>query len=236
MTDIPIQFVGQTNPPPFMRNVPEHAPKQKTVLVVGQSRGGTSCVAGVLDALGVYMGPPEELRSGGSFESFVFVHGDDAARLAEVDRCNAAHDVWGWKQPFGVDVLMLVPTTVRNLHCIFVTRDAWAVAQALMKHAKSWADGAVAVASERSNRILSTAMSTTHPSLVVSYERIKSDPVAFADAVMLFLNLDATAKQVDEARARISPTGGYPQMPDTYGTPAAPPPHTTPERWGKDRL
>jgi hypothetical protein len=201
------------------------------VLVVGQPRGGTSAVAGVLDALGVYMGPPEELRNGGSFESFVFCHGDDAARLAEIDRCNSSYDVWGWKQPFGVHALQLVPRTVRNLFCIFVTRDPWATAEAYCRHANTTIDVALEAARARGDDVLDLAISTSHPSLVVSFERLKTMRVEFVGAVVRFLALTVTPDQLASAVGRISPVGGYPQMPDTYGMPAAPPPHTTPERW-----
>ena len=48
-----LEFVAKREPEFVVRNRPEPVPAERTVLVVGQMRGGTSMVAGCLDALGV---------------------------------------------------------------------------------------------------------------------------------------------------------------------------------------
>jgi len=226
-------FSKGTTVRPIVRNVPNPPPAKKTVLVVGQPRGGTSSVAAVLDAIGVPMGEPSELRNGGSFESFTFVHGTAEQRLAEVARLNAKYPIWGWKAPFGVNALDSRPKTVRNLHCVFVIRDIVALAQAYLFHNKTNLDDSFAFATRENHRILNRARNTDLPSLLVSYERIKSDPGRFVEMLAAFLSIPVSDKQKQEAIARVSSTGGYVVMPQDYGYPAAPAPHTTPEKWKK---
>jgi len=227
------RFGFATLPSPTMRNVPEHRPSCITVLVIGQPRGGTSVVAAVLDALGVYMGPPNELRNVGSFENFMMCHGSDQHKAVEIERINSQHKVWGWKQPYGSSVLETLPKTVRNPYCIFIVRDVVALAQAYMKHARTDLAAAGQWAREQNARLVGHVFGTNLPSLLVSYERLLVRPRAFVESVRLFLGIDPGPKAFDEAVSRISPVGGYVVMPQTYGWPPAPLPHTTPKKWGK---
>lgn len=223
------RFGGRTEALPIYRGaIPGGVQTQKTVLVVGQPRGGTSVVAGVLDALGVYMGEPEELRSGGSFEDYTLVHGSDAERLAEMDRRNAEYHVWGWKQPFGVATLDTVPVTVRNLHCVFVFRDLVALAHAYQHHNRISGTQALKFAKEQNDALWRRAMETEHPSVLFSYERIRAAPAVFVKDVDGFLGLGATHAQLAEAVARVSPSGGYVTMPESFGGPS---PAPLPRKW-----
>ena len=224
------QFVGKTAVSPLELGPAAFNPKTnpQTVLVVGQPRGGTSAVAGILDALGVYMGPPAELRGGGSFESYVFVHGTAAERLAEVDRCNKEYNLWGWKQPFGVHALDLVPRSVRNLHCVFVFRDIAALAHAYVHHNNITPAQALRFAKDQNDALYDRAMTSVYPRILMSYERIKDARMVAVEAVRGFLGLTATGDQLNEAFARIGPQGGYVKMEESYG---GSDPAPLPDRW-----
>ncbi|MHC4302554.1 MAG: sulfotransferase domain-containing protein [Planctomycetota bacterium] len=221
------RFDGKTDVRPLVRNQ-RGGLSQRTVLVVGQPRGGTSAVAGVLDALGVYMGPPAELRSGGSFESYVFVHGSASEKLAEVDRCNEEYDMWGWKQPFGISAMDLVPVTVRNLHCVFVMRDVAALAHAYVHHNNITQPQALKFAKGQNDALYDRFVTTDFSALLLSYERLKEDPAQGVGQVIGFLGMLATEAEIGEAVERISSSGGYVTMEETYGGPA---PAPLPDRW-----
>lgn len=103
--------------------------EEKTIIVVGVARGGTSIVSGVLHHLGIFMGdkshPPvfEDVRlsaayEGKSDESFDDVVGDYNSRYA----------VWGWKRPAIIKDIHRVKTKVRNPHFIYIFRDVFSIA------------------------------------------------------------------------------------------------------------
>jgi hypothetical protein len=205
--------IGAAAPVMFVANGMADADEPKTVLVVGVPRGGTSSVAAVLDGLGVHMGEPEDMASGGSFENKIFVRGSMADQEYEVSQLNERFDVWGFKNPYGRVTLDMLPSNVRNPCCIFVFRDLVALAQSRLynthprKPYQSF---------ERSANLLAQLMgclSTVEcPSLITSYEAIKSMPVQFVESVVRFLGLEPDATTICGAVGRINTHGGYLQF------------------------
>ena len=82
-------------------------PNQKTFIVFGVPRGGTTMIARVAEKLGVCMG--SDLPSNYEDSEFNFDKLSDAIKkdqeclastlFAAINRRNAMHDVWGWKYP-----------------------------------------------------------------------------------------------------------------------------------------
>jgi hypothetical protein len=180
------------------------------------------------------MGPPGELRNGGAFESFIFVHGSTRQRREEVCRLNVEHAVWGWKEPMGVEALRRLPKGVRDVRCVFIFRDPMATAHSYMRHAKEDFLKAWGFVWPLYQELVDTAMQTDRPSVLVSYERIRADPEAFVAAMDEFSGVGASLWERKAAVARVAPLGGYLRMPDAYGYPPTPQPHLTPERWEKN--
>lgn len=209
---------------PYFRNIADGLPKPKTVLVVGQPRGGTSAVATALDALGIYMGDPSELRHCGSFESFVFVHGTAEDKEAEAKRLNREKPLWGWKQPYGVEGLDNLPEAVHDLYCVFVFRDLAALFQAYKFHSNGTDEEVATFVSQQNAKLWKASQTTKWPSYLVSYERMKTQPYNFVMPLCEFLGIKIPMHQKAEAMARISHVGGYIQMPTDYGWPPATPP------------
>ena len=195
-------------------NIPTRHPRQRTLIVLGTMRGGTSMIAAVLDALGVYMGECDELKRGGAFESSAFMGSDPAVREAEAERCNALHDVWGFKNPKGANVLGWLPTAVCNPYGIVVYRDAVAVAQ-------RWQEKRSEFASLPFHVILDTVLAEQQrlsdaltarpamPTLWLSYERSRSDARLLVRSIIDFTGIQPAELQIEEAASRVSPTEGY---------------------------
>jgi len=213
---VDVRFTNITPVEPLVRNPDSISDGEKTVIVVGLGRGGTSVVAAVLDALGVYMGPREELSTQGAFESAVFIHGTRQDREAEIARLNELHSIWGWKWPYGADLLSDMYAGVRNLHPIFVFRDVVALMQSYAVHANESVDEVAENLWGRYCNLYEAAMGTELPALLVSFERVKMRPVDFVHSVADFLRLEITSSQVSEAASRVSFRGGYLIMPDEY--------------------
>ncbi|MFM2090807.1 MAG: hypothetical protein RLZZ127_1296 [Planctomycetota bacterium] len=102
--------------------------RYRRMVVVGAARGGTSMIAGALQALGAHLGdqarPPvfEDLRLSLAFES-----GDRPAfdrAVADYDR----HACWAWKRPSSIQHLDRVTAWLPDALWIVVFRDPLAIA------------------------------------------------------------------------------------------------------------
>ena len=104
---------------------------QKTFIIFGIPRGGTTMIARVAEQLGVGMG--SGLPSNYEDDEFNYDKMSDAlkedpklmarALLRAINRRNGRHDVWGWKYPRAHLYLPLIIKQVRNPHLICVLRD-----------------------------------------------------------------------------------------------------------------
>ncbi len=201
---------------PLMFNLRQTRPKEQTVMVIGQPRGGTSVVSATLDAIGVYIGEPGDLHRGGTFENQVLCHGTSEEQDAEVARCNAQHSVWGWKNPHGVMAFKKAPTGLRNLCCIIVFRDLASLTMSYCKHTRSdlkqseREQASLIFARQQLEALALHALTeTSYPTLVVSYERILVSPEPFIESLAAFLGITITTEQGLSAMCRIQPGGGY---------------------------
>lgn len=96
----------------FLIGPVESDPRERTVVVVGLPRGGTSMVAGVLHRIGIPTGEGrvvEDQDLGGAFDK-----GDDDRFRELIAAKNVAHDVWGWKRQASHGRLEFVDQSFRN--------------------------------------------------------------------------------------------------------------------------
>ena len=104
-------------------------PEERTFIVIGLARGGTTMVARLLDAFGVHMGDEadnpvvEDRRIAAAIED-----GGDAAVRAVVADYDANHAVWGFKRPNVFRSLDPQNLPFRNPHFVVVVRDPLAIA------------------------------------------------------------------------------------------------------------
>lgn len=150
--------------PAFVANPPTPG-AQKTVVVLGAFRGGTSLVARVLKALGVFMGaefahPDREYDTVEDAEFQRLLHrrdlltraeivpsdfrADEIASLRElIAERNARHDLWGWKYPGSVVWCLHagIERYLRNPHFVTVFRDPLAVFQHELDKDRAGASG-----------------------------------------------------------------------------------------------
>jgi hypothetical protein len=188
---------------------------EMTVAVVGIPRGGTTMVAAAVDALGVDMGPRDDMAAF-HFEDQTMNRVDLDVRFKYVKQRNSEHAAWGWKDPTGIDSVRKIMFAVRNPRVIVVFRDMLATIQGEMRF-----DDAHEIDPRRGfeqlvdmtlhwwTGLLEFVTHTQVPTMLVSYERAIADPDLFVHELASFLGVDANQAQRDEVLARISPTGGY---------------------------
>ncbi len=166
----------------------------RTFICMGTPRGGTSMVAGVMAACGIFMGndlpqnieDPEFNRDAHrniSAEAF-------RNRLpAVIQSRNREHSVWGWKYPRAGSYLEDIISNIRNPHLIIVFRDP---VPATMR---AEPEDDTAALKDLRNRLrlelsnLRLARSFKKPALMVSYERSIRNPHGFITQLTGFLNV-----------------------------------------------
>lgn len=177
----------------------------KTVIVLGAARGGTSMVAGALDALGVFMG--EKLTP--MFEDPALVDCLERADLARA-RCIAAerdarYTLWGFKHPRIDGLLSRWQRIFRAPVYVVVFRDAMAVgARRAITHSEAL-DDHIEAALDVQKTLLQFARAVRRPCLLVSYEKALLDPEFFVGQLAEFLGID-DAEACGRAAAFIEPS------------------------------
>ncbi len=198
---------------------------QRTYVMVGNGRGGTSMVAGLMVALGSipYLGEKTysvnyedaelvNAAQGLDFEQTPLDLEPDAVRsrlIGLIERRNAAADVWGWKDPSADLYLESIIGNLRNPHIIFVTRDPGAVAGAHARVNSIATVEAFSEANARLNRYWAMIQRLRLPTLLVSYERGKQKPQELLTALGAFTGATVTADARQTAASFVSEAGGY---------------------------
>ena len=189
--------------------------ERKTVLVIGQGKGGTSVVCSVLDALGVYVGSDEDIASGGAFENHTLnklMYEDPDAAEKEITRLCGVHSVWGHKLHHPAMPEQRMIDAMHSVYLVFVFRDILAPA---LRYAEDDVNrfpdvvSALKHSRELSDLIYDLVTTTTYPSLLVSYDNIKSSPEIFVKCLSGFLRLTPTGEQWAESVGRVQRSGGY---------------------------
>lgn len=193
-----LQAVEQATDPsrqPCSALTPATDTEQKTVIVLGVSRGGTSMAAGLLSLLGVAMG---KTLSAGSHEDPAFHNHDVAALRKLITERNAEHDLWGWKYPHTLDYLGKIHGQLRNPHFVVIYRDAMSVAQAFQRADGTDLKVALKDAQRRYDKLTRFCLDCDDPLLTISYEKAINNPNALLRELSRFcgtsMSLDLKAR------------------------------------------
>lgn len=184
---------------------PANSQCQKTIIVVGVARGGTSIVAGALYHLGVPMGNAaapvfEDLRLSLAFEK------QSKEKFEHViDDYNLKHNLWAWKRPSTLHALAKIARKVRNPHFIFVFRDMLSVANRnnISMH-RDVGDGLVG-AMEDYRKIVKFFHRSRHPALLVSSEKVVKNKEGYAESLAEFCGIEPMQSQLEAVHNFLSP-------------------------------
>lgn len=196
-------------PPPATTTVltpgdrPVGAPR--TAIVLGPERSGTTMVATMLAALGVFMGQaPDGMAQDRAITPLLWDpdHHRGALERMIADR-NRRHAVWGLKLA-GV-IQPRAYALMRAPHAVVVLRDPLAIAQRLMVSERVSVRSALARAQADVARHVAYALETPLPCLAVSYERAHADPDRLAADLCEFLGLEPDLNALDRAARSYAP-------------------------------
>lgn len=196
-------------------NTPKAISNNLTVAILGVPRGGTTMVAAVVNALGIDLGPTEELKKY-HYEDQTINSPHLEQQTAYVNQRNRERDVWGWKNPVGLSVISGISSYLRNPHLIFVFRDLLSSVQGEMRFDEKYSisprrtfEELAQITVDRWSQTLRFINHSTFPILLVSYERALLHREKFVSELAQFLSVDLSAKLGQKAVECINPNGGY---------------------------
>lgn len=191
---------------------------QRTYVILGTRRGGTSMVAGVARALGLDLGDVGERKNN---EDPRFQNRHVEKMRQTIDTRNAGADVWGWKYPAAGNYLPDVWATLRNPHLIIVYRDPIAAAVSQSRYDRPQAARTVRLSLHESNANnnlnMGLALAVDRPCLLVSHERASRDPDALITDMAEFLHVEEVSELLRERIRDYVQPGQYKMFDEFFG-------------------
>ena len=201
---------------------------EKTVVVIGMHRSGSSLTSGILEALGVNMGEKlmaeSQANPVGYFEDKAFLRlnrkilnaaggtwydppSPEAVRAqAEAFRSEVEALVqdkplrWGWKDPRTSLTLEVYLDQLTDPHLVVTHRDPEAIAASLVKRGDMQYEEAIALTALYEKRIQALLEARPElPRLHASYETLTRHPHRWTKEAIRFLDLKPTPEQREQA-------------------------------------
>lgn len=172
--------------------------EQKTLIVIGVARGGTSLVAGTLDKLGVFTGkqskPPvyEDVVLAEMFENANY---NDAQKI--INEYNVQNDIWLFKRPSIINYIDNVKKLFVNPIYLIIFKDIFSVSN---RNSISMTTDTLQGLNKAHNdysKILSFINKNEINGYLLSYEKIMQNTENFVETMITLLdtNIDATKKE-----------------------------------------
>jgi hypothetical protein len=176
---------------------PTEVQKQKTIVVMGAPRGGTSLVAATLRKLGIMMGDNlGHQHEDPLFRQEVPIH----IKIATIKQRNIDYDVWGWKLPNNVYYIRELLPYLRNPYIVAIFRNPLSISRSSAER-----DGRIYELRLLSGAIKHTAkvaeflMDTNAPAGLIAFESAVQDPHRFVNDLSRFIGLPG-GETADAAR------------------------------------
>ena len=202
--------------------------KNKTVVVLGQRRSGTSMVAGILYKLGVPMDADirgDEMNPTGYFEdkeinglSKWFMKSDWKDKIKYnlaykfISSRNKKHEndgIWGFKEVEQIFTHKFFKPYIQNLYYIIVLRNPYDIAKSLFfwygdKYKVSFQE-CICVALKNEVEIEKIIKEIDDsPIIFLSFENIRKLPEKNVDKIIEFIDIKPTVEQINNAKKHIS--------------------------------
>ncbi|HAS36506.1 MAG TPA: hypothetical protein DCS15_08465 [Flavobacteriales bacterium] len=164
---------------------------EKTVIVIGVARSGTSMVAHMLDAVGVPMGDSLSLGSKEDLELSKLVErgsmGPELEKL--IQERNSKHQIWGWKRPMAFKHMNWLHENLRNPHFIVTFRDIPAIGMRRMMANESEFEKTFSRTVTQYEMLVLYLYSMNFPLYAFSYEWAVRQKKSFVEDVLGFLDI-----------------------------------------------
>lgn len=149
-------------------------PAEKTFIVFGTPRGGTSAIAGTMVGLGLNMGA--DLPNDNNYEDPDFAAKPREQIVRAIGERNSANAVWGWKFPNAANYLDFVRPHIRNPRFVVVFRDVVSTMKGLMRWHRRCPLEALSDVILHQQKNMLIILRWGVPTLLVSYEKAILNP------------------------------------------------------------
>lgn len=179
---------------------------RRTYVVLGNPRGGTSAVAGLLRIFGIHMGD----------EVTPLTHEDVVLRdligqrlRAEIVTRNRRRAVWGFKDPTLIDRIDEVMPALRHPKFVVVLRNPRDVAMSEHRHTGRDVPRAWGEATLRHHRLTAFAADHDAATLTVEYEQLRESPADQIRRLATWCHVDADGDLLARAVGFVTGPAGY---------------------------
>ncbi|MDQ1339039.1 MAG: hypothetical protein QG567_188 [Campylobacterota bacterium] len=164
--------------------------EQKTFIILGVARGGTSLIAGALAHLGIFSGDLsvepvyEDRKLAEAFES-----GNDALAKQIIDEYNKKHPVWAFKRPQSMEYIEKLHAMVENPIYLVVFKDIFSIANRNKISMKLDIIKGMRIAFNGYEKIFKFLETTEINGALFSYEKIMASKEDFVDSLVKLADL-----------------------------------------------
>ncbi|MDC3010877.1 hypothetical protein OAZ24_01425 [Synechococcus sp. AH-736-G21] len=190
----------------------------KTFVLFGNPRGGTTMIANVVRSMGIFLGDdlPVNLEDNGFNWDILsrlepqLSRKDKITSIKKViEKRNAKHDVWGWKYPRSSVYLKDISSELINPMLICVFRDVVAsTARGVVRRREEPLDSIRRALDLQSSNLRLIEQSNL-PTLLVSYEKAIADPLQLVTSLNRFMLLGLSPDQLATHAGKVNPELGY---------------------------
>ncbi len=206
------EFSDLENPGMFALNceqLGDSAYDNKTLIVLGAPRGGTSAIAGALAALGLFMGRGatapvyESLALANAIES-----GDNGTANSLISEFNNAHGIWAFKRPAFARFVSEYHPSFRNPVYLVVFRDPVATASRALVSGRLKANYTKKLEKVLTvyGGIIDFVNASGAPAVFISYEKLLADPLHFLQQLAEEIQLPVTETGLQDAASFVEPS------------------------------
>ena len=193
---------------PILEGVPPLEVPQKTFIVLGCPRGGTSMISGILRLFGIWMGDNlgQQHENKDAFARKVPLR----TKIKRIREYNSLYNCWGWKCPNTVHWLGDVLNELRNPHFIVIYRNPYDIAMSSAKHdGRMFSERLLNVPINHYKKMHKVLEKTQSPRLYISYERGLCQKEKLVEQLANFTNVSLTDEIRSEIYQFIDPKKGY---------------------------
>ncbi len=181
--------------------------KNKTLIVLGVARGGTSLVSGTLDKLGVFTGEAsiapvfEDKKLAEAYERH-----DYRSVKNIIQQYNNSYNIWSFKRPASIDYLHKLHQDCNNPIYLIIFKDIFSVANRNNISMKMDIVQGLNRAMHDYRKILNFLDKSSINGFLLSYEKIMQNKESFVDTLRMIIGEnEVSEKQYNEALSFIEP-------------------------------
>ena len=203
----------------FVLNKQQSQSGDKTFVIFGAPRGGTTMVAGITRVLGLNIGAdlPDNCEDPDFNMDLMRRQEMEAAPAlsSAVDQRNQTLGTWGWKYPKASAYLAELLPKLRNPHFICIFRDSLSSSRRHILNVERSPIEALRRAQRIAMRNIDFLESCNAPSLLLSYERALMKPMEFTEELASFIGVH-TPEAITAGADFIGNQGGYQAAPEPW--------------------